>query len=251
MIPKIIHYCWLGPDSMPKDILRWMKTWLKVNPGFELMLWDKNNSDIEALPWTSEAFSAKKWAFVSDYIRLKALYEYGGIYLDCDVECVRPFGELLELDYFLGIEQEKRPRVIEAAVMGCIPKMPWVKDCLDYYDSRHFILEDGSYDMKALPFIISTILEEKFPQMLDTLLPCDWFNANELERNNETRNTITIHHFKNSWAEERCAKEREYQRFFQTFLPRKIAYKVALFWGNVKYEGIRKAFSKLKIFKKS
>ena len=91
--------------------------------------------------------------------------------------------------------------------MGCAPKMQWVKDCMDYYHSRHFILENGSYDMKALPFVISDILEEKYPQMLDTLFPCDWFNANELKHNNVTKNTFTIHHFKNSWAEEECSKE--------------------------------------------
>ena len=94
MIPKIIHYCWLSNDPFPAEIAGWIATWQQHLPDYELMLWNLERFPLGKSVWVKEAFEARKYAFAADYIRLHALYEYGGIYLDSDVEVRKPFKHL-------------------------------------------------------------------------------------------------------------------------------------------------------------
>ena len=103
-MPKIIHYCWLSGEPYPELVQRCMQSWKEKLPDYEFMLWDMNRFDIHSVPWVEQACAAKKWAFAADYIRLYALYNYGGIYLDSDVEVLKSFDDLLELPYFFGRE---------------------------------------------------------------------------------------------------------------------------------------------------
>ena len=151
MIPKIIHLCWLSGDPYPAKIARCLKTWEKYLPGYELMLWDTNRFDLNSSIWVRQAFEKKKYAFAADYIRFYALYHYGGIYLDSDVEVLKSFDGFLDLPYFIGAEKAQTP---EAAVIGAEKGCDWIKQCLVYYDNRSFIKEDGSLDIKKLPEIM-------------------------------------------------------------------------------------------------
>ena len=95
MIPKIIHYCWLSGDAFPENIRTCFASWKQFLPDYEFRLWDTARFDVHSLPWTKEAFEAKKYAFAADYIRLYALYQFGGIYLDSDVLLYKSFDDLL------------------------------------------------------------------------------------------------------------------------------------------------------------
>lgn len=163
MIPKIIHLCWLSGDPFPADILRCLETWNDQLKGYTVWLWGKapenigvigdlqvevKDFDLDSTIWTHQAFEARKYAFAADYIRLYALLNYGGIYLDADVLVYKPFDELLHLPYFIGCDQI---RAFEAAAMGFEKGCLWLKDILDTYQDKHFVKEDGSLDMMELP----------------------------------------------------------------------------------------------------
>ena len=158
MIPKIIHYCWLSGDPYPPEIQRCLETWKEHFPGYEVWLWDTRRFDVNSTIWTKQAFEAKKYAFAADYIRLYALYNYGGIYLDSDVIVYKSFDELLRLPYFIGHDQIGG---FEAAVIGAEKGCRWIKDVLDYYEGRQFVKNDGSLDIESLPVIFHHQLVEK------------------------------------------------------------------------------------------
>lgn len=148
MIPKIIHYCWLSGEPYPPEIQRCLDTWKKHLPDYEIWLWDTKRFGINSTLWTKQAFETKKYAFAADYIRLYALYNYGGIYLDADVLVYKSFDNLLSLPYFIGHDQI---RGFEAAVIGAEKGCKWIKDVLETYKNKTFIKEDGSYDILLLP----------------------------------------------------------------------------------------------------
>jgi len=159
MIPKIIHLCWLSGDPYPRKIQDCLDSWKKHLPSYEIILWDTKRFNIHEVPWVEQAFNTKKYAFAADYIRLYALYHHGGIYLDSDVEILKSLDNFLELPYFVGAEPSG---TIEAAILGAEKGCDWIKCCLDYYEGRNFIREDGSYDIRMLPEILNeTILRLK------------------------------------------------------------------------------------------
>lgn len=125
MIPKIIHYCWLSGDPFPEKIQHCINSWRKVLPDYEFVLWDTKRFPLELSPWVKEAFKAKKYAFAADYIRVYAIYHYGGIYLDCDVEVIKRFDDLLHLPYFVG--EEATGDRVEVAAFGAEKGTLWVK----------------------------------------------------------------------------------------------------------------------------
>ena len=130
MIPKIIHLCWLSGDPYPPKIAKCLETWKKHLSDYEVILWDTNRFDLNSSIWVRQAFEKKKYAFAADYIRFYALYHFGGIYLDSDVEVLRSFNDLLDLPYFMGVEKAQTP---EAAIIGAEKGCDWIKMCLDYY----------------------------------------------------------------------------------------------------------------------
>lgn len=161
MIPKLIHWCWVGPDVPPPFIRDCIKTWKKHMPDYEIRLWDRNSFDFNSVPWVKEAFEAKKWAYVADYIRLYALYNYGGIYLDSDVRVYKSFDSLLNDSFFTGqdINVEGKVAGPEAAIIGAEKGNTLIKECLDFYNSTHF-LENGKMKIIVMPEVISPILEK-------------------------------------------------------------------------------------------
>lgn len=114
MIPKIIHLCWLSDNDYPPKIKRCLKSWQKYLPEYKIMLWDTKRFNLDESIWVKQAFTKKKYAFAADYIRFYALYNYGGIYLDSDVEVLKNFDDLLQFPYFMGTE---KAGTIEAAIL--------------------------------------------------------------------------------------------------------------------------------------
>ena len=215
MIPKIIHLCWLSGDSYPAKIAKCLETWKKYLPDYKVMLWDTNRFDLNSSIWVRQAFEKKKYAFAADYIRFYALYHYGGIYLDSDVEVLKSFNDLLDLPYFMGAEKAQTP---EAAIIGAEKGCDWIKQCLDYYQGRSFIKEDGSLDIKKLPEIMVGQINKLKP--LRVLSLKESLNIRQLDMQKEvleyndrffspkvfdsreveiTPYTYAIHHYQNSW----------------------------------------------------
>ena len=203
MIPKIIHFCWLSDDPYPLEIQRCLDSWKEILPDYEIWKWDRKRFDINAIPWTKEAFEAKKYAFAADYIRLYAVYHYGGIYLDSDVIMYKSFDPLLSLPYFIGQDHEGG---FEPAIFGAEKGCPWIKSILSHYDNRHFILPDGEFDINPLPRIFYSILVPRY-SMIRTIgknayddvnnnfyiFPKDYFNSRDSMEVSLTHNSFCAH----------------------------------------------------------
>lgn len=169
MIPKIIHYCWFGGKEIPANLRTYMDTWHDKMPGWEVRAWNEENfSIIDAPLYVRQAYEAKKYAFVSDYVRLWALEQCGGVYFDTDVEVIRSFNELPEFTQrcqtpnytaFIGFEESKA-KTLGTNVIGCESHCAWVREMLDYYDKTPFIREDGSMDMTANSELIARLMEK-------------------------------------------------------------------------------------------
>lgn len=194
MIPKIIHYCWLSNDPYPEKIAYCLESWKKILPDYEIRLWDTHRFDINSVPWVKEAFDAKKYAFAADYIRCYALYHEGGIYLDSDVEVLRPYDDLLNRSYFIG--HERNTTAIEAATLGFEPHHELFKYMLQYYENRHFVTHNG-LDTLPLPQVMQKVIEQYNIQL--DVLPSDYFSPKVNEQLNITCNTYSVHHYTATW----------------------------------------------------
>ena len=207
MIPKIIHYCWFGGNPLPKSAIKCIESWKKYCPDYEIIEWNEGNFDISSNIYIKEAYDSKKFAFVTDYVRLYVMYMYGGIYMDTDVEVVRPLDEFLSNVAFSGFESsESIPTGIMASEKGFL----LYKEFLDYYADKHFVKTDGSFDVTTNVVIMTEIVDKyglKHNNELQTikgwtLYPSDYFCPlnNSTGILHRTNNTATIHWFNKSWV---------------------------------------------------
>lgn len=194
MIPKIIHYCWLSGEPYPELIQNCIRSWHEKLSDYTFLLWDVNQIDINSNQWLKQAFEARKYAFAADYIRFYALYHYGGIYLDADVEVLRSFDDLLNQKQFLG---EEVGGDIEAAVMGAEKGLGWVKSGLDYYSNRSFIKKNGEFDTRPVPLLVNEIIAKEDIEIKPYYYfsPKD-YNIGKIEIRKES---YCIHHFDGKW----------------------------------------------------
>lgn len=210
MIPKIIHLCWLSGNPYPEEIKRCLSTWNTYLSDYEVWLWDTNRFDINSTIWTKQAFESKKYAFVADYIRLYAVYNYGGIYLDSDVIVYKSFDDLLRLPYFIG---QDYCGAFEPAVFGAEKGCFWLNPLLKYYEGRNFIKEDGSYDVIPLPqvfykklnnqykfyqlhSVVSSYKDDNFFYVFDS----DFFNSRNSIEPHQTEKSYSSHCYLGSWV---------------------------------------------------
>ncbi|CAM3079865.1 Glycosyltransferase sugar-binding region containing DXD motif-containing protein [Lactobacillus bombicola] len=159
MIPKIIHYVWVGGKPKPKNIQRCMKTWRKHLGDYQIIEWNEQNFNVHENEYVAQAYKAQKWAFVSDYIRAKAIYEQGGIYLDTDVLVLDDLAALLNNRAFVGFENKDNPFT---AVFGAEPHHPLLKDMLAYYDGRDFTFDAKDQLAGVNTLSVSNILKQKY-----------------------------------------------------------------------------------------
>lgn len=159
MIPRKIHYCWFGRGEMPDLALKCIKSWHKYMPDYEYKLWNEEVFDVNQVPYVMEAYENRKYAFVTDYVRLWALYKEGGIYMDTDVEILKPLDDLLQLTAFTGYEGSKTHPPV-TGLMASEPNGIWVKEQLDTYLDAHFVKEDGTLDVTTNTLRIANKMRE-------------------------------------------------------------------------------------------
>ncbi len=145
-IPKIIHYCWFGGKPLPELAEYCIASWKKYCPDYEIRRWDESNFDLNFNAYVKEAYEAKKWAFLSDVTRLHALVTYGGIYMDTDVELLKPLDDLLDMAGVVGFEADN---AVCTAVMACQPGQRMFSEFLSAYEHAHFRMEDGTLDLRT------------------------------------------------------------------------------------------------------
>lgn len=164
MIPKRIHYCWFGRGEMPQMAKDCIATWHEYMPDWEYELWNEDNFDVTSNSYTREAYDARKFAFVSDYVRLYALEREGGVYMDVDFMVFKPFDDLLGYKAFAGFEGSKHQPVM-MGVCASEAHGAWVTEMLNAYRNRHFVQADGSLDMKTnVQFVTSIMAANGFLQ---------------------------------------------------------------------------------------
>lgn len=207
MIPKIIHYCWFGRGQKPELAVKCIESWKKYLPDYELKEWNEDNFDIIQNQYVREAYENRKFAFVTDYVRLYAIYHEGGVYMDTDVEVFGSYDSFLHHHAFSGFETDGYvPTGMMAAEKGSI----WAKELLEQYNTRKFVREDGSFDMTTNTKVITQYMLEKGLirnnkyqdfQNLCTMYPSEYFCPKDHRTGKIkcTKNTICIHHFAGSW----------------------------------------------------
>ena len=207
MIPKIIHYCWFGGNPLPVQAQKCIDSWKKYCPDYTIKQWDETNFDLSYCTYVKEAVESKKWAFVTDVVRLYALFNEGGVYMDSDVEVLKPLDDILKYKAISGFQDKD---YIPTGIMASEKGHHLIKELLDQYNDIHFIKPDGSLDMTTnCVRITDTLLAKGLVlnntlQEVDefTLFPLDYFCAKDVitGKVNITSNTYTIHHFAGSWT---------------------------------------------------
>ena len=209
MIPKKIHYCWFGGKAIPKIVQKCIKSWKKMCPDYEIILWNESNFDIECNKFVYEAYKAKEWAFVSDYARLKIIYENGGIYLDTDVELLKNMDDILENKCYFPIQQCDK-NIATGLGFGSTKNNKIIKEMMDVYENLEFDI--NKKDEFICPILNTEVLkkygyeyrEEKY--FLDetniTIYPPKYFDpiAPGNSENLLCDDTISIHNYTALWT---------------------------------------------------
>ena len=219
MIPKIIHYCWFGHSQLPEIVQKCIESWRVKMPDYEIKRWDETNIDVEISPFMREAYALGKYAYVSDYARYKILKDNGGVFLDTDVELLKPFSHLLDADVVLGINKHVKRNVVfvnPGVFMAATRGNRLMSEVLSFYDSVHFIDDEGVPVYKySSPRVLTSILIKNHgftvKDVTQTLqggikvMSSDYFDpvnprrlfSDKLEM---TENTVAIHHGAASWV---------------------------------------------------
>ena len=243
-IPKIIHYCWFSdPPNYPDDILACLDSWKRFLPDYEIKLWNAKNFDVSICPYVQEAYNSRKFTFASDYVRLWALYHFGGVYLDSDIEVLKSLDPLLENEAFTGFETNEH---IAAWIFGSVKGNPLFQELMDYYHDRHFIMNDNTYDMTPNPVPVTRILKEHGLRLDNTLqklenitvYPVEYFSPKDpaTRQLTLTSNTYTIHHFAGSWLPEKTRYRHALElKMKDMHVPDAISHMAANLAANIKF----------------
>lgn len=208
-IPRRIHYCWFGNKPKSKLIMKCITSWKKFCPDYEIVEWNETNFDLTVNDYVKEAYEEKKYAFVSDYARLWAVYHEGGIYLDTDVELIKGLDDFLQYEAFFA--SENNVLISTGLGFGAVKNNEIVKAMMDDYENIHFRLENGKHDRTTCPVRNTRTLKDRLGITLDLtepliinnvcMLPKEYFCPLEYEtkKMNKTKNTHAIHWYNASW----------------------------------------------------
>ena len=217
MIPKVIHYCWFGRNPLPPLAVKCIESWRKYLPDYEIKEWNEDNFDVNIIPYTKEAYEAKKYAFVSDYVRFWILYNHGGLYFDTDVEVIKPMDDIIARGPFMGCEKDgddtNAASVNPGLGLGVNPGLGLYKEILEIYAGLHFINEDESLNLKTVVEYTTELLcqhgmiTSKDIQHVDGvwIYPKEYFCPIDVDtkKMDITKNTYSIHHYSGSWVPSR------------------------------------------------
>lgn len=255
MIPKIIHYCWFGKKELPKEVKRCIESWKKHLPDYKIIEWNEENFDVNKVNWTREAYQHKKYAFVSDYVRLEVLYNYGGIYFDTDIEVVKNIDKFLNCSTLLGFEGEDN--AIATGMIGTSKGVEWIKDILDIYKGKNFVKDDGSLDCGVNVDLITDIITKNFNIKLNNksqklpeginIYSREFFSPKEFGtgRINLTNNTYIIHHFNASWHSKEEKLYWKIKRLLTRLIGEKLSDNILGYYRYYKENGIKVVIKKL------
>lgn len=213
-IPKIIHYCWFGGNSKPQLVINCIESWRKFCPDYQIVEWNETNFDIHSNAFVEEAYQAKKWAFVSDYVRAIVLYQNGGIYMDADFELLQTLDSLVVHSAFAGFEVND---TIGSSIIGCEKEHALIFRVYDYYRESHFC-RGGAEGITTGPVVLTNTLKEEglklngkkqsafgcmvFPKKVFYPTGIGWVFGKYCSK------TIGIHHYMDSWGKNPDMKER-------------------------------------------
>ena len=213
MIPKTIHYCWFGRKPLPDLALKCIASWKKFLPDYEIKEWTEDNFNVNEIPYTTQAYQQKKYAFVSDYARFKIMYEHGGIYFDTDVEVIKPLDDIIDKGSFWGLEEDCLTGKFACAPglgFSCNPGLGICKDMIELYKSLNFLLPNGKLNLNTVVQYLSELLIKKGVKPQSGIIQFDEINIYPMEyfcpisyvtgEKKFTPNTRTIHHFAASWV---------------------------------------------------
>lgn len=207
MIPKIIHYCWFGGNPLPELAVKCIDSWKKFLPEYEIIEWNESNFPIGDFIFAQQALEQRKFAFISDVCRLYAIEKMGGIYMDTDVEVLKPLDKFLQHAAFSGFENDD---YVPTGIMAAEKGSAWIRELLAYYDNRPFVNADGSIENTSNTVIITNMMLEKgfvmnnkFQEIESyvAFYPNDYFCPKSYKTGNIdlTPNSHCIHHFAKSW----------------------------------------------------
>ncbi len=231
MIPKIIHYCWFGKKEKPKKVIKLINSRKKKLSDYEFIEWNENNFNAADFKFTKLAYEAKKYAFVADYVRLYALFNYGGIYLDTDVEVLKNFNDFLNLKSFISFESSSS---LCTAVIGAEKHNTFIKECLDVYNQKNndenfqnLDLTPNSRILFDLLFSSSMNPNKLFELSNISVYPIEYFCGKDYKTYKilKTKNTVSIHHLDSS----RYSPTRKFLKFIKTIL---IKLGFSFLWKN-------------------
>ena len=247
MIPKKIHYCWFGGNPLPELAQKCLASWKKYCPDYEIIEWNESNFNINDCNYAKEAYEEKKWAFVTDYVRLKVLFDFGGIYMDTDVEIIKPLDSLLSFTAVSGFESETS---IPTGLIASEKDNSMIGEFLTEYNDIHFRKPDGTLDLTTNVFrITKNCLKYGFVpnnclQVINgfTFLPKDYLCPKNSKTGEMfiTENTLAIHHFDGSWLSN---EERDIKSLTTKYIkkyPYNVARLIALIVVYTRYRGLLK-----------
>lgn len=237
MIPKIIHYCWFGRNPLPDLAIKCIDSWKKFFPDYEIKEWNEDNFNVNIIPYTAEAYRAKKYAFVSDYARFWILYHHGGLYFDTDVEVIKPMDDIVAKGPFMGCEGIPTKEVTTLGVapglgLGVNPGLGLYKDFLDYYSKLSFYNPNGMRNQVTIVEYTTEILCKHGLKNVEGIqyvagvyiYPKEYFCPKDYVTNRLTitNNTYSIHHYTATW------KPKWERLIMRVWMPMKVRFPIVI-----------------------
>lgn len=255
MIPKKIHYCWFGGNPLPPLAVKCIESWKKFLPDYEIKEWNEDNFDVNIIPYTQEAYQAKKYAFVSDYARFWILYKYGGLYFDTDVEVIKPMDDIIARGPFMGCENDASDTslgVNPGLGLGVNPGRGLYKEIIDVYAILHFVNKDGTHNQKTIVQYTTEILCRHGLKRSNEIQECagvwiypkEYFCPKDFQTKviELTANTLAIHHFDGSWwsEEDRYMQRLKVSLNWIPFVG--LRGHISFFYTQIHYHGLSSTF---------
>lgn len=229
MIPKKIHYCWFGGRELPDDVKKCIESWKKYCPDYEIIQWDESNYDLSKNDYVKYTYENKKYAFLTDYVRLDIIYQEGGIYLDTDVELIKPLDDLLDCKGYIGMEQIGTINTGQG--FGAIKHHKFIKENKEFYENYIFLDQNNKFKKITCVKISTNILKKyglvkkDIKQIVDDMIiyPVEYFCPIKMGTNkiSVTKNTYSIHHFAGTWK----SSNKILRKVHYYLIPIKIAIK--------------------------